>query len=526
MNTISRYVPFFASVILMWLVLYFIYPSLQYYVDPDGTAYLTIARRYAEGIYVQAINGYWSPWSCWLTALLIKSGLQPIPASVVINAIGATGFLYITQSLLLRFNTDRRLQWWLCSAMVIFLCYAVFAQSFDDLWECFFLLSALRIILARKFTDSPDLWVALGVMGALAYFAKAYSFPFFILNIICCVYILSDTKQQWIKICITSILAMLVISLPWIYALHYKYGIWTTSTAGSLNMSWYLVGHPYWSDNIQHLLPPAYPDSPYYWEDPYASNGATPHFWNSWHLFGLQFIRIGLNLFKLLISTLQLSVFFTITAIVAIGAVRRPKLWRSYPIGIRIITLSFLLFPLGYLLINFESRYLWYMLPLSFVMAGYIIKHNEERLANRFRLNTLYGIFAVTLVIYPLMQMVRMYNSGSERDFELATTLNHAGVIGSFTTNARTSADMQRIARIAYFSGNACYTIPYPDKVSPEELLKEIRRYRIKYYLQILRRHDDENLPLMDEKGKPFKEIRSKRISGYRIFEINDTTSE
>ncbi len=84
--------------LLMCLVLFIIYPHYQYYVDPDSTAYLTISKRYATGDFHRAINGYWSPWSCWLTAGLIKPGLAAIPAGVIINSIGALGFLYISQS--------------------------------------------------------------------------------------------------------------------------------------------------------------------------------------------------------------------------------------------------------------------------------------------------------------------------------------------------------------------------------------------------------------------------------------------
>ncbi len=70
MSTLQKYSPFPVSALLMSVVLWLIYPHYQYYIDPDGTAYLTIAQRYANGDYAQAINGYWSPWACWLTALL------------------------------------------------------------------------------------------------------------------------------------------------------------------------------------------------------------------------------------------------------------------------------------------------------------------------------------------------------------------------------------------------------------------------------------------------------------------------
>src|ERR1700733_10077000 len=170
MLTIQKYTPFILSALLMSMVLYVIYPHYQYYIDPDGIAYLTIAKRYASGDIHRAVNGYWSPWSCWLTALLMKTGVQAIPASIVINAMGATGFLYISQSFFLKFNIIRKLQWLLNITLALFLCFAIFWQSFDDLWECFFLLSTLRIMLSTRFSTIPGLWISIGFIGALGCF--------------------------------------------------------------------------------------------------------------------------------------------------------------------------------------------------------------------------------------------------------------------------------------------------------------------------------------------------------------------
>lgn len=505
---------------LMWIVLYFIYPNYQYYIDPDGTAYLTISRRYAEGHYIQAVNGYWSPWSCWLTALLMKQGLSAIPASVIINAIGATGFLWVTQSLFTRFGVERKLQWQLNGALVVFLCYAVFYQSFDDLWECFFLLASLCILLADGFTSKPSLWVANGAVGALAYFAKAYAFPFFILNTVCCSFLLSNNKRQWLSISATSIMVMLVVIAPWIYALHFKYGIWTTSTAGPLNTSWYLVGHPFWRDGIAQLLPPAYPDSPYYWEDPYAINGPTPHFWSSWHLAGLQVVRLGLNLLKLLVSSLQLSVFFPAIALVVIFALKRRKELSGYPTDIKVAALSFLLFPLGYLLVNFESRYIWYMLPISLVLADFIIKRAQHVIIARLSLTVTYWLVTLSLIIYPVQQLIKMNHVGYE-DHQATEQLVGGNVYGTFVSNAQNSREVQRMARIAYFSGNACYTVPYPEKLTHEQLLNEIRRHNIPYYYHICRTPGDKDYSFTDEHGRALPEVEPGRVSGLRVFQTD-----
>jgi hypothetical protein len=512
--------PFFTSVILMWVVLYFIYPNYQYYIDPDGTAYLTISRRYAEGYYVQAINGYWSPWSCWLTALLIKQGFAAIPASVIINATGATGFLYITQSFFIRFGVIKHLQWLLTCALAVFLCCAVFYQSFDDLWECFFLLASLRVMLANGFTSRPSLWLVNGVIGALAYFAKAYAFPFFILNTVCCSFLLSSNKKQWIYVSVTSVVAMLMVSAPWIYALHYKYGIWTTSTAGPLNTSWYLVGHPYWREGIAQLLPPAYPDSPYYWEDPYAVNGATPHFWSSWRLAGLQVLRLGMNVVKLHISMLQLSVFFPVIALVVVFSLKQRDELRSYPKDIKVAALSFLLFPLGYLLVNFESRYIWYMLPLGLVIADFIIRRAHGYIAKKVRVSIVYLVLAISLVIYPVLQMVKMNHEGYN-DHLTAEQLIGSNIYGSFVSNAQTGKEVQGIVRVAYFSGNPCYTIPYPKEITHEQLLKEIRRYNIPYYYHICRTHGDRDFRFTDEHGRALPEVELGKTSGLRVFQTD-----
>ncbi len=474
MEALKKYLPSFASALLMYTVLFLIYPHYQYYIDPDGTAYLTISQRYANGDTFTAINGYWSPWACWLTAILIKQGIAAIPASVIINTLGATGFLFISQSFFLRFNIMGKLQWLLNITLTLFLCFAIFWQSFDDLWECFFLLTALRIMLAENFVKKPALWFFCGFIGTLAYFAKAYSFPFFILNTICCTWFLSkDNKLQWLKISFATISVMLLFSLPWIVALHNKYHIWTTSTSGSLNTSWYLVGHPYWEGGIKYLLPPSYKGSPSYWEDPYWANGSTPHFWDSWQLFGLQILRIGLNCWKFLRSMLEISVFFPVVSVIALLSLRSKKIATLFTGDIKIVILSFLLFPLGYMLVNFESRYIWYMLPLGIVIGGVIIQNKWKTI--------LLVIASITFLIYPIWKLIKMYDVG-KKEYFWAQIAKNKGIKGTFASMSPPGVATQSTLRFAYFSQCPFYALPNL-KITDQDFVSEMRRYNIKYYI-------------------------------------------
>ncbi len=477
MSATRSYAPFFASALLMYVVLLIIYPHYQYYIDPDGTAYLTISQRYADGDLQKAINGYWSPWSCWLTAALIKwSGMAAIPASWVVNTLGATGFLYISQSFFLKFNITKRLQWTLCTTLVLFLVYAIFWQSFDDLWECFFLLSALRIMLAEGFTRSPAMWVACGIIGALAYFAKAYAFPFFMLNTAVCSYLLTrGNTRKWLQVCGVAIITMVVCSLPWIIALHSKYGIWTTSTAGSLNMSWYLVGHPFYREAVDVLIPPVYENGPSYWEDPYYVNGITPHFWDSWQLMGRQILKIGHNAFKFLVSGLQISVFFPVIFIVSLLSLFNRKARSLFSGKAQLTVVSFLMFPVAYFIINFESRYIWYMLPLAMAMGSIAIQGMEDT-----RRNVLTWIFPVTFLIYPLWGMTKIYNVG-RHDHDIAQQLKTMKVEGAFVSMAKPGFERQSMLRIAYFAGMQFYGLVRTDHTE-DDVLATAEKYPIKYF--------------------------------------------
>ena len=508
MQGIKKYTPFFISALLMYVVFVIIYPHYCYYIDPDGTSYLTISRRYAADDYLKAVNSFWSPWSCWLTALCIKTEAI-IPASWIINSFAGLGCLFITQSFFIKLNVTNKLQWLFSITLALFLCYAIFWQSFDDLWECFLLLSVLRIMLIEGFKNKPILWVIYGIVGAIAYFSKAYSFPFILLNTLCCTYfICKDNKAQWLKIFFVTSCVMTLCSLPWIYAIHYKYGKWMISSAGPLNMAWFIIGHPYWRDGIDVLLPPAYKDSPYYWEDPYIINGVMPHFWNSWQLAGREVMRAGYNSYKLIYCVLQLSVFLPVIAVVAIKKMRQ----KQAVMPIRIMTISCVLLPLGYLLATFETRYLWYMLILGMLLGIVFIQNSLSKA----RGNIMALAFALSILAFPLWCMKKMYNEG-KNEYTIAWQLRRMNIRGTFTCIPKNNLETQRMERLAYYSENPLYTLSRPD-VTEKEVLKDMRRYHVNYFFVY---EDNIYGNFTDESGKPFPEITNGRIEGLKIFQVN-----
>jgi hypothetical protein len=270
---------------------------------------------------------------------------------------------------------------------------------------------------------------------------------------------------------------MVVVSMPWILALHGKYGIWTTSTSGSLNMSWYLVGHPHWKPDIHLLLPPAYPDSPYYWEDPWFANGDTPHFWDSWSLFENQIVRAAWHFVLFLSSTLQLSLFFPFIFFAGLVSVFAKKMRMVISGDLKVLLLSCLLFPLGYLPLNFEPRYLWYMVPLTMVLGAYFLTHRSVQFKIPYPVFTV--LFPLSFLIFPAIGMWRMYDAGKD-EFQFAEKLKSAGIHGSFTGNI----SHLFLERVAYFSGNQYYfLLPFSDgRTRTNGLSEELERYKINYY--------------------------------------------
>lgn len=520
MQHLRTYFPALLSCLIFFLAVRLVFPFYQYYIDPDATAYLTLAKRYAAGDFQKAINGYWSPWGIWLTAFFIKGNLAPFSAAILVNAFAASGFLLATHSLFVHFKISRTGLWFLDLTLSLFLVYAVFWQSFDDLWACFFLLLILSIIIRKDFIEKPFLWVLAGFLGALAYLSKAYAFPFFILEITVLGILLrnkTEKRRQRLKMILVSLFVMLIFSFPWIYCLHEKYGIWMTGTAGTLNRSWYLVGHPFWKEGIVHLLPPVYPDSPSHWEDPFMVNGETPQFYSSVKLFFLQIIRLGYNILKMFQSFNELSAFFSISALSAAGIAFYPRLRNYFGEKAFPAAVSFLLFPLGYLAINFQGRYLWYMLPLSMLLGAlWIQKTAVQGQLNRISKLALWFVFSVSFLVTPALGLKSMYREG-EQQHRQAEMLKRENIRGSFTSNIPYGPQTQEVLRLSYFSGNPYFYLPL--SVTRPELLKEMRKYGVRYYFHFHQKGWDD-FQLYNEYGTPFREISGGKVEGLKVFEI------
>jgi hypothetical protein len=481
---------FSLSALLLCVVVFFIFPLYQYNVDPDGTSYLTISARYAAGDYATAVNGLWSPWACWLTALLIKCGLAAIPASVIVNTSGALGFLFISDSLFRKFDFSVFIRWLFNITLVVFLCFAVYWQSFNDLWQAFLLLSVLRIMLSGRYSKSPLLWVATGLIASVAYYAKAYSLPFFILNTVCCAWLLtSGNKLLWVKMVVVPIAVMAICAFPWVYALHAKYGVWLASTAGPLNMSWYLVGHPYWKEGIDILVPPVYPDTPYFWEDPYLVNGIMPKFTDSWYLFGRQILKIGYNTIMMVYYMCELTILMPLVAVYILRSIIFKSFFSALSTQAKLVNISFLLLPLGYIMVHFESRYMWYMLPLAMVASVFIFQDWSKKY--KWNHSLLYVLFTISIMLFPVWQLLKMANNG-KAEYEYAMRLKQQ--FGK-SIDVVSNIHPRNLSKIAYFSGIRFYLISrqvLPSDVADVssvkekntiDLLKDIKKYNISYYM-------------------------------------------
>ncbi len=511
-----RLIHLFIAIALFCALFWLSYPYYRYYIDPDAVAYLTMAEQGALGEPMRLVNALWSPLHPALVALCLRGGIPSVLAAQLTNSLACILILSTTFGLFRRFRIERFLGMALLGALSVFLVYALYKQLFCDLWQVGLLLLYLLTILSADFFRKPVLWMLGALIMALAVYAKIYSFYFLLLHFPLSLLIQSrreGLRFPWKAFATTAVLLLLMLA-PWSFLMHKKYSTWAFSKSGALNTSWTLAGHKSLRPDIGALIPPPYPNSPYTWEDPYLSEGMLHSRFESLAMIksgaghsiqaALQGVEAANQISCVLLPLLAASLLVAFS--------RRQRLFDS---DAKVLLAAMAIMPLGYLLLHFEARYIWLLLPLSMVIGALWLQAFSEKFPG-IRAYRLAGVLlALSFVAWPIYDMKALFRQG-EGTYNLAGVLAAKGIRGSFTSNDNPG----RAGLLAYWMGCNYYT-PSSDVVRQEDVLADMRRYKVTYYFHHQNGLDAATPFMLDERGQPFKRVDGGAVKGLQIFLIN-----
>jgi hypothetical protein len=501
----NHYIILLLSFCLYFILCIALHPFYGYLLDSDAVGYLSVAERVANNDWFRSINGLWSPLNSWLIVPFLQNGKDAFLAAKAINFL--CGGILLLQILYLVRRYVRSTFYFTCIAIAfpIVLVYYTYLQIFADILQLVFVMAYLQIILSTNYFKDLKKIILGAIFMALAYYAKAYSFPFYVLqtSIICLFFsyelsiaklvnkffskpyeIKSETTTNISigKIMIGLLFFTMLIS-PWVWQLHIKYGGYSvTGNSGKLNMSWNLLAHKEFKDSIKIFIPPTYNNGVTFWEDPYFSQAPLHSPFESGKMMLKWMARIAHTTITAVVCIGEISAFALAILLIAIWIFFFKQPNREA----RILLLTSLALPVGYLSMHIETRYIWLLTFIIIILAGMLLDLITERKIKKI----VSVLFVLSLIAYPLYHLEKLRNKGKD-NFEMASALNKQNIHGSFVTN---NPDAGKQWVIAYLSKNRNYTIENYD-FSSAQWAAEIKRYGIEYYWQYLENEINNTLP-------------------------------
>ncbi len=279
--------------IYLLLSVLFYFPLCHYLDCNDTLQYIVLARHYASGDLMHAINDYWGPLLSWILVPFIRFGAQGFFVLKIIQVFIGSGVLLLT-CLLLDQKTvpDKYRIFFKLAAVPLILCFALLNGT-PDLLVLFWMLMLL-LLLSKPGPYFSSLKSALkcGIIGALLYFTKTAGFFFFLtLFTVLHAYFFFFRKEtertRVVRFFLCGTGTFLLLALPWIIVLSNTYEKPTFSSSGAYNFG--IIGpainpevygelnHPFY---MGKLYEPSDPLALNAWESPSAAD--VPH-WNPLH---------------------------------------------------------------------------------------------------------------------------------------------------------------------------------------------------------------------------------------------------
>ncbi len=427
------------AILFAYLILgIFLLPIYRYQINPDAISYISIAQKYLNGDFKDAINGYWGPLFSWLLIPFLSIGLPSLLACKILSLLIGLFLLYQFACLLRKFNIQFNLfLLTLACCSLIILSFAFTVITPDLLFASIGILY-LNLILNDVYLIDKQISIFIGVAGGLLYLTKSYGFPFFIASFMGITFfkIIKTNSKNW-KIIIVNFLTVFfvfcLISGSWILLISGKYGHFTFSTAGYYNFLLIYpqsLGHPmHWMG----LLSPPNCTAISIWEDisfiniPVKSMG----FYVMMFSFVKNFICNLYRLSKILLTYSILSptlILISIIYFLQIGIeMIRKKIFYVFLFASILIA--------GYLMIIIESRYVWICCFLLLAIGSYFLNYIYE--LKWFRNITIHFLILILFLSFSIYPIGKLYSHRfAGRDiFQISTQLNKMGIRGKIASD-------------------------------------------------------------------------------------------
>ena len=512
---VTRRSPLAAIMASYFLLCGAVLPWYLHRVGPDASSYLTIARKYRAWDFQDAVNGYWSPLLSWLVAPLLCLGAPAEVTATFLQVVIGAGALWAVWWLGKRVALPEAIRVWTTLCIVPADAMYALTDTTPDLLVATILVVYVGVVIG---TDYPrSLWqgAACGLLGALAYLAKAYAFPFFLAHYLAVsAYLFMRRRtsgEELRRLAAATAMGLLVFAVVaggWASLLSRKYSRITIGTTGSYQLSLFSGG----GGGIFHgggLFPPSNATAVSAWEDPSDlrttprppartapartpprrpdAGGPTPKpvaaahrvpeppSPSSWDLCQRSLGHIVGNLVRL---SWTLFRFLWVSPLILIGLLLSYRLVPRGPERDRCAILfgTLILYPSGYLLIFIQERYLWVMTFLLAVAAGLVatIVPVLSRTPWRFAWGLVAG---VSFALWPAWLLVRLGPHALEATPVVASQLGPA-----IRPGARIASDAEwgLTNSIAYHL-DARYYGMLPSDASADEAERQLRQHRIEY---------------------------------------------
>lgn len=447
MNSRSSRLPFALAAVatLVYLALAYVHGRLlTFQINPDGVAYLQVARYYARGDLALAVNSYWGPMLSWLLVPAVRLGIDAgVAVKVLLAALGVVfalgvgahgrrlggpsvgvasyvaGLFFALPMILLGITPD-----------------LVLASAIT--WYLYLAWPLVRGGRARQ-------GLAAGVVGGLAYLTKSYAMPFVIAHLAMTAawrYVLARRGRAHTAggpALFGALAGFLILAGPWVAIISIQDGAPTFGSSGKLIRAWDSASERAERDLPIYALHTPRPGRITGWENPMELPGQ----WPSWEGAGLA--DLAKREIKALVRSARKTVLYSSRvdafSMVLVGSVL--AVWLLVPLGRgrpeaawaeRVwLVLSVAIYMGGYAIAFVRDRYLWPIDGILIALAtGAYATLAARRAGDALRARPVFGLLAAMLCVSMLLNYVELSEDlldESGRQMQLAWLRDEAGAL-------------------------------------------------------------------------------------------------